>query len=339
MITFDPNQFTHGILAAVSGGADSTALLHCLARNCPKPQQLAVAHINHGLRGTESDGDAAFVKKLADEYRLRYFEHRIDWNTAERTLSEEQGRKIRYDFLIATAERIGFRYLAVAHQADDQVETVLHRIVRGTGLAGLSGIAPQRQLTPALTLIRPLLNVRRSEIIGYLQSIDRPYRTDTTNLANDFTRNRIRNIILPMLRTELNANVDDAICRLAQLAVENDTVLSELSDTQLDGIILEHAPTHITCNLDKLRLFSTETQRTLLLQLWKRFGLALREMSFEHWTALIEHLQPGDKKTKNTKSTKSIDLPGGVRCRVADKTKNSTMDAPMQILIIEQSQC
>ena len=299
--------FDHGILAAVSGGADSVAMLHLLMEFCPPDGKLAVAHINHGLRGAASDADAAFVRTLAEEYHLRYFEHRLKAQTAR---SENAARTLRYDFLGQQAEKIGFRYLATAHTADDQTETVLHRILRGTGLAGLSGIATLRSITPAVTLLRPLLHVRRSAILPYLKSLGKTYRDDKTNFENHFTRNRIRNKLLPMLRKDFNPQIDEAVCRLAALAAEHALVLTELLDGLMETAVVEDLPGRMVLDVIPLQHLSLPVLREFLIHLWKRQKFPQREMDYAQWSALAEAFQmPG----------KRLDLPGGIS---AERIKN-----------------
>jgi tRNA(Ile)-lysidine synthase len=302
-----PQAFEHGILAAVSGGADSVALLHLLTEILPQEGKLAVAHVNHGLRGDESDADAEFVRALAKEYGLRFFVHRI---TSQSTLNENSARNLRYDFLTQQAEQIGFRYLATAHTADDQTETVLHRIVRGTGLAGLSGISPLRIMTPAVTLLRPLLLVRRTAILTYLESLGKTFRHDKTNSENHFTRNRIRNRLLPMLREEFNPQVDESVCRLATLAAEHESVLSELLDGLIESALVEHSSSRVVLDVLQLQHCSLAVLREMVIRIWKRQGFPQREMDYFQWSALAKLLYtPGQR----------LDFPGGIS---AERTQN-----------------
>jgi len=322
MLSLPPNVFDHGILAAVSGGADSVALLHLLVESLhmdtPTGQgTLAVAHINHGLRGADSDADAVFVRSLAEEYHLRFFEHRLGASvpSCEKKISENSARNLRYHFLQLQAEQIGFRYLATAHTADDQTETVLHRIFRGTGLAGLSGIAPSRSMTPAVTLLRPLLHVRRSEILTYLASHGKTYRDDKTNFENQFTRNRIRNELLPMLRKDFNPHIDEAVCRLATLAAEHESVLTELLDALIVPALLEQLPERIVLDVLPLQHCSLPVLREVLIRAWKQQKFPQREMDYRQWSALAELFQtPG-----NSDLDRHLDLPGGIS---AVRTKN-----------------
>jgi len=300
MFTLPPNAFDHGILAAVSGGADSVAMLCMLVQSRSPDGKLAIAHVNHGTRGADSDADAEFVKALAAEYHLRYFEHRMD---AGATLCENTARNWRYDFLVQQAEQIGFRYLATAHTADDQTETVLHRILRGTGLAGLAGIAPSRTMTPAVTLLRPLLKIRRHTILAYLESLGKTYREDKTNLENHFTRNRIRNELLPLLRTEFNPQIDDAVYRLAALAAEHEAVLTELLDGLLETALVEQSADRIVLKVLPLQHCSLPVLREVLIRVWKRQHFPMREMDFSQWSVLAELFRTPDKR---------LDFPGGI---------------------------
>lgn len=303
MLSLPHRVFDHGILAAISGGADSVALLHLFMQSLPSHGKLAVAHINHGLRGAESDGDAAFVRTLATEYGLRYFEHQIESDPKRMGMSENCARTLRYRFLVHQAEQIGFRYLATAHTADDQTETVLHRIFRGTSLSGLAGMVYSRSLTPAVTLLHPLLHVRRKNIIAYLESLNKTFRQDQTNFENKFTRNRIRNILLPMLRQQFNPHIDESVCRLATLAAEQESLLNELLDGILESALTEHLPNRIALNVVPLQHYSPALIRNVLVRLWKRQGLPMREMDYTHWQSLTTLFFTEDSQ---------LDFPGGI---------------------------
>ncbi|HEX5104177.1 MAG TPA: tRNA lysidine(34) synthetase TilS, partial [Pirellulaceae bacterium] len=182
------------VLVAVSGGADSVALLRGLHQlKAAGEGRLVLAHFNHRLRGAESDADQALVEELARRLGLEaVVGARGREGEGERGRSEESLRELRYEFLAAAADKVGARFVATAHTADDQVETVLMNVLRGTGLAGLAGIPRVRRLTDAATLIRPLLNVTRAEVLEYLHSLGQSYRDDATNQSADYTRNRVR---------------------------------------------------------------------------------------------------------------------------------------------------
>src|SRR5262249_19663731 len=142
---------------------------------------------------------------------------------------EAAARDARYHFLRSTAERLGARYVATGHTADDQVETILHHILRGSGLAGLAGVPRLRSPSAAVTLIRPLLTIERTEVEDYLRQLGQDYRCDASNLSTEHTRNRIRHELLPLLADRFNPHVRDALRRLGTLAGEAQEVLSGLA--------------------------------------------------------------------------------------------------------------
>ncbi len=211
------------VVVAVSGGPDSVALLRALASlkgEAGGAGRLVVAHFDHRLR-EDSAADAEFVGALAQQLGLPFEKGEA---TAEQLAHpttdgvEAAVRQWRYAFLQSTAEKVGARYVALGHTADDQVETVLFNLLRGTGLSGLAGMPRARALGSATSLIRPILDARRSEVLEYLHEIGQSYRTDPTNSSAVFTRNRIRNEVLPSLREKFSTDIDQAVVRMAQLA-------------------------------------------------------------------------------------------------------------------------
>ena len=217
------------VVVGVSGGADSVAL--AAAIRLIGKYDLHIAHIHHGLR-SDADADANFVADLAEKWKTPFHIERIDTPALarqERIGIEEAARTGRYQALSTVAARAGAGAVAVAHNAGDQVETVLHRIVRGTHLRGLAGMTPKRPLRKGLYLIRPLLWAGREQIERFCRSEGLTWRTDHTNAEMDFTRNFIRHELLPLLRNRLNARADDALLRLASAAEEAESVLAELA--------------------------------------------------------------------------------------------------------------
>lgn len=198
------------IAVGVSGGADSVALLRFLAALRPQfGWELVVCHIHHGLRGAEADRDECFVRALAEQLGLPCAVSRIDAAALalrDHISVEEAGRMARYAFFAQTAGEGG--RIATAHTLDDSIETVLMNLVRGTGLRGLCGIPRIRG-----NIVRPLLDCTRAEVEDYLGALGQPYCTDSTNLTDDYTRNRIRHDILPRL-CELNPNFPGAMARM-----------------------------------------------------------------------------------------------------------------------------
>lgn len=198
------------IAVGVSGGADSVALLRFLAALRPQfGWDLVVCHIHHGLRGAEADRDECFVRALAEQLGLPCAVSRIDAAALalrDHISVEEAGRMARYTFFAQTAGEGG--RIATAHTLDDSIETVLMNLVRGTGLRGLCGIPRIRG-----NIVRPLLDCTRAEVEDYLGALGQPYCTDSTNLTDDYTRNRIRHDILPRL-CALNPNFPGAMARM-----------------------------------------------------------------------------------------------------------------------------
>jgi tRNA(Ile)-lysidine synthase len=210
------------VLAGVSGGADSVALLLLLVemgREGVLPLEVHAAHLHHGLRA-DADGDLSFVRALTKSLGIPLTDGRVDvgeLSRKERIGLEEAGRKARYAFLHSSALRIGAPVVITAHTLDDQAETVLHRILRGTGLEGLAGILPARDFAEGggIRILRPMLGVSRGEILRYLEARETGFREDSSNADRRFTRNRIRLDILPKLR-EINPKIDEALLGLAE---------------------------------------------------------------------------------------------------------------------------
>ena len=225
------------IAVGVSGGADSVALLRFLAALRPQfGWDLVVCHIHHGLRGAEADRDEHFVRALAEQLGLPCAVSRIDAAALalrDHISVEEAGRMARYAFFAQTAGEGG--RIATAHTLDDSIETVLMNLVRGTGLRGLCGIPRIRG-----NIVRPLLDCTRAEVEDYLGALGQPYCTDSTNLTDDYTRNRIRHDILPRL-CALNPNFPGAMARmLPRLAAQQALTdcLSALPEPVCDRLLL-----------------------------------------------------------------------------------------------------
>jgi tRNA(Ile)-lysidine synthase len=191
------------VLAAVSGGPDSVVLAHWLSVQAHrKGLAVALLHVNHGLRGKAAERDAEFVRRLGARLGMRVTVIRADVKGRARKSGrglEEAGRKERYRALIARARRGRFDAVATGHQLDDQAETVLLHLLRGTSLEGLGGIPPKRPLAPGVELIRPLLPLTRAEIMAYLEVHALDWREDRTNRDPKFTRSWMRRDVLPLL--------------------------------------------------------------------------------------------------------------------------------------------
>ena len=193
------------VLAAVSGGPDSVCLAHFLAQMARRKNlALELFHVNHGLRGREAERDADSVRALgrALGVPVRAAQARVRAVAKARGLGvEEAGRKERYRLLAARAKSGRFSLVAAGHHLDDQAETVLLHLLRGTSLEGLGGIAPKRELAPGVALIRPLLPLTRAEVLLYLELHGLSFREDKTNRDEAFARNWVRAEVLPLLES------------------------------------------------------------------------------------------------------------------------------------------
>ncbi|QDT65051.1 tRNA lysidine(34) synthetase TilS [Calycomorphotria hydatis] len=206
------------LVIAVSGGADSIALLRSAQQFAASEKiQLTVGHVEHGLRES-SQSDAEWVASECNRLGVPCVIRRVDVSghiDQHGGSVEEVARKLRYAALQEVAQSVGAEAIATAHTADDQAETILFNLLRGTGLNGLCGMPAVRTLDNGTTLIRPLLKVGRQEILAYLAEVDQPFRTDETNFDLKFSRNWIRRELLPLIRENLNPNVNDVLARLA----------------------------------------------------------------------------------------------------------------------------
>ena len=268
----------HGLFApgerigvAVSGGVDSVTLLHLLRGLEDYRLELAVFHVDHGLR-PESAADAEFVRSLAVELGLPFFLARpaVKEHARANHLSPEMAaRELRYLELARMAREAGVRRVALGHHRDDQVETVLLRIIRGTGLEGLSGMAPIREEG---LFVRPLLAVGRGEILYYAGENGLRWVEDATNREIEIPRNRVRHVLLPLLRAEFNPQVDRALLGLAAIARETLSHLDGELSLRWPELGVEPAPAGVLFSGTGLSALPTPLARLAIRRLFARVG-------------------------------------------------------------------
>lgn len=252
------------LLIGVSGGADSVALLEILVRSGYQP---LVAHFNHQLR-PQSAQDADFVRRRAEEYNLEFVLGSADVGAQARASGqgvEEAARNARYRFMFTLAEQRGAAALAVAHQADDQVETVLMNLLRGSGLKGLGGMR-SRSFSPfheTIPLVRPLLGCWREEILAYCQEHGLTYVMDASNLDNAYRRNRIRLELLPELQS-YNPQIKRALFRMADLLAEDMDYISDAVQNAAEQTGLQTGKGYAELNVEAFRQLSIAAQRGLI---------------------------------------------------------------------------
>jgi len=315
------------VVVGVSGGADSVCLLHVLAKWQKRLGiKLHVAHLNHQLRGVESEADAEYVSDLAGSLGIPVTIDRQDvaaYRTERNCSIEEAARELRYAFLARVAREVGANRIATGHTRDDQVETILMHILRGTGITGLCGLAPcspmgydsQGMSLPAsplslrakrsnLLVIRPLLDITKEETTSYCQQYQLDPRIDSSNLSLSFFRNRLRLQLLPLLR-QYNPGVDQALLRLADIAKEDNTFLEQ----QASGLWEEVAKQdNNVIYLDKRQLATLPLalQRQLLRTAVARLAGDTRDIEASHIEAARSLL--------NKPVGKRISLPHGLIC-------------------------
>jgi tRNA(Ile)-lysidine synthase len=278
-------------IVAVSGGADSVALWRTvLAVRVADAGVLVLAHINHQLRGDESEADEAFVRSLyaqsvargAAVLQLRV--QRLDTRAlAAGDNLESAARRLRYDWLTTVARETGATWVATGHTADDQAETVLHRLLRGTGLRGLAGIPARRELAPGVAVLRPFLQVYRGEVLAYLQSLGQEFCQDSSNVDRQFTRNRLRHELLPLLAKEFNPAIVDVLGRLSEQAAEAQQLIEEQAQRLLSTAELPRAGGVVVLDARRLAEASALLLREVLRLVWRREGWPLGDLGFDAW--------------------------------------------------------
>jgi len=284
-----------GVVVAVSGGADSVALLRGLIALCGEDRRpLRAAHLNHALRGAESDGDQQFVEDLCRQLRVPCHVRRADIEDLSQRQGESleaTGRTVRYAWLQEVAQQHGAGYVATAHTADDQVETVLHRVIRGTGLAGLAGIPRVRALSEVVVLLRPMLGVRRADVTAYLQRLGQAYRCDVSNADVRHMRNRIRIELLPLLRQSYNAGVDEALLKLGVLAAEVQRLILPEVKRLRETAVRPHGGSGVQIDCQKLSSADSYLVREMLIAVWNDAAWPLQAMGFAEWERLRSMVQ------------------------------------------------
>lgn len=280
------------VLIAVSGGADSTALLLCLHKLSSEfGLSLTVAHLNHRIRETEADADEDFVRRMSADLGIPFVSEIIEVKRqalAAKQNLEEFGRRCRYDFLRRTASRVGAQRIAVGHNLNDQAETALFRFLRGSGIEGLSAIHP---VVDGL-VIRPMLECSRSSIREYLKQRGASYREDSTNKDLRHTRNRIRHELLPYLENNFNPELVPTIAREALMARETWSFIESLAVEAFKSL---HCRTEdgISLGIKDLLELHPALQKQVLRQALKACLGSLRGITSVHIQSLLSLCRNG----------------------------------------------
>ncbi len=296
------------VLAAVSGGPDSVFMLHVLAGLQKEfGFELKVAHLDHQFRGDESAADAEFVEDLAARLGLPCFTDREDvpqFLLSNAMSKQEAARMLRYRFLVKTSKLEYCQRIAFGHHADDQSETVLMRILRGAGPDGLAGIPPKRDGI----IIRPILDIRRSEIMTYLDERDLDYRTDSSNLGTDYTRNRVRHELLPVLET-YNPNISRSLVNLGTMMSSVAAHYDHLTDDALLRVVKNTTIGQIALDSGTFGGYDESLRRSIVRRVVADLRPDLTALPFLHVENVLNLALRGEIGT-------GVELPGRIQVRL-----------------------
>lgn len=316
------------IVLGLSGGPDSVCLFYGLNYLKDKLKlDIHCVHVNHGLRGDSSDSDEEFVRSLCKKWDIPLFVKRIDCNSLAKDMKisvEEAGREARYDTFFEYANSISscsmknrgiVPKIAVAQNLDDQAETIIYRIIRGTGINGLTAMKHSSFLRYGFEIIRPILDIEKKEILEFLQSEGIQYCVDHTNNESIYTRNKIRLDIIPQME-KINASAKSAIVRLGSIAAEYEDFLDKESDKAFDSIEksaqIIHAIDHIILPVNSLLENHHVISKRMILTALTRIGV-WDNITYDHLESVLGLLT-------NANPSAQIDLPKGyVVCRIYDR--------------------
>jgi len=306
--TYRMVQTGDAILIGVSGGPDSVALVHILLAFAPAYSlRIIIAHLNHCLRQTESDRDQEFVAALAKRLELPIHVEREDVRRYQKHCHlslEEAAREVRYRFYHAIAARYGYDKIALGHHSDDNAELILMGLLRGSGPVGISGMRPVRDDK----IIRPLINLRRSQIMNYLAAKKLDYIEDSSNRDSQFLRNRMRNRLIPALKDEFNPNVIVTLNRLADILHAEQQMIENFIRPIFENAIVFDRPGRLGLGIAELNQQPLAVKRRLIRKAILRVKGNLRRIAFVHIEAVLRLAQKGSR-------ARLLDLPDRIRIR------------------------
>src|SRR6266571_978980 len=293
------------VLVAVSGGPDSVALLAVLHRLAPEMRlELQVAHLDHGWRGRASARDAEFVRRMAVRLGLPVTVGHLGphvWQVREGRQSsrEARARDLRHRFLVETAREIGAHKVALGHTRNDQAESFLLRLLRGSGARGLAGTYP---VVDGL-IIRPLIDVGRADLIAYLKEKHLTYRVDATNRDLGLTRNRVRRRLLPFLEREFNPNIVDTLAHAADLLRDEDSLLGDIAEAKYRQIVSRRGE-GVVLQARSLQELPVPVRRRIL-------RLALSEVRGDLRRIALQHVEQSLSLLDHPRRRGHVSLPNG----------------------------
>ena len=293
------------VLLGVSGGPDSVALLYGLLQLREELNiELTIAHLNHCARGAESDDDARFVEELGGTLQVKTFIEKVDV-AKEQALSknsfQETARDIRLDFLQRTMSQIGASKIALGHTSDDQAETVLMNLLRGSGLKGVGGMSPVR-----FPYIRPLFNCSRSDVIEFLKDKNVSYREDSSNKKTDYLRNRIRLELIPFLQKKYNPRIIESLFDASGIFRADNACLDALEHREFDRLVSKSGENDtLTIDLEPFAVLPLALKRRLIRK-------SIKWLKGDLWRISLVHIEDALHLFDNSQKGKRIDLPDNV---------------------------
>jgi tRNA(Ile)-lysidine synthase len=299
------------VVVGVSGGIDSVCLLMLLKEfQYSLGIQLHVAHFNHALRKS-ADSDERFVRTLCQHLHIPI--SAAQWkrkSSNKNTVSEDAARKARMQFLMQTAQNLGAKTIALAHTQNDLAETVLMRILRGSGLHGLRGILPKRALQ-GFTFVRPLLETARQDLVPYLKKMNVSYRQDPSNFQPIYLRNKVRLKLLPLIRKEYQSNIDHILTDIAQTVSLDYEYIENQAQKVFKKLIKRSTPMVVTMALKPL-LKVHKSLRHMVCR------LAVQQLKGNAFQLDYRHIQELDDLLQARRSQSVVNLPGALRAHITD---------------------
>lgn len=309
------------ILVGLSGGPDSIFLLYFIIKNFKN--KIVIAHINHKLRGVDSDLDEKFVRKVSQKLKIPLYVKREDvkkLSKENKKSIEECGREIRFSFFKKILKVENLTKLVLGHNFDDNIETILINFIKGSGTKGLTGISEKIN-----NIVHPIINIKKDDILNYLNENKIEYRTDKTNLEDEFLRNKIRNYLIPIIEREFNKNFKGKIVSLSNILKYEDNLIENLiKNLEKDVLVFNDGFTEI--DLNKFKNLDLAIKRRLIRKLISYLTETenLREYSLEHIDNIIS--------LENKKTGSKIELPLNI---IAIKDKDKIVLERKKTIIIE----
>jgi tRNA(Ile)-lysidine synthase len=282
------------VLACVSGGSDSVALLHILSILSPRFNiKIGVAHLDHSLRERDSEQDAKFVESLALKLDLPFHikkMHLQKYAKNEKLSLEDAGRKARYDFFLNISEKAGYSRIATAHHAGDNAELILMNMLRGTGKSGLSGIPPVRK-KGGKSIIRPLIHLSKSEIHAFLSENRLHYVQDSTNLDTKYLRNRIRHNLIPEMRSSYNPKIVKALNRMGTIIQDEENWIEEIVGREMNDLVFRENDMSIRFPASHFMEKPLPLRRRIVRSLIRQVKGDLKQMTYDHIDSILHLIE------------------------------------------------